>query len=361
MVIGSVGMISAVGHDAASSTAAIRAGVGRPRPLPGLATLDLDAGAARAAVGHPIDGVTNGFAGVGLWKRLGERAVSDLLRQGSNSRDRSRWSSAGLLLVLPLLDPHRFLLDEAVDPEALRSDVGVALVELLELPIVPSNVEVLCGGHAGTLAALEMAIARISSGVVERCVVLAVDSYVDDCSLAWLASGMRLKMDEEPTGLVPGEAGGCFIVESAAAARRAGNSPRVAVKTVRTGHTRKRWSDSTGRDGIELARTLETVVAGGAPFAGDVLIDLNGEGWRAREIGGALTRLQGVFGPGVRWLTPATSLGDTGAASAAVAVCVAVGAHQRGWARGAESLVVSMSDDGAVGAARIGALHPDRG
>ena len=358
-VITSLGMISAVGHSVRSSVAAIRAGISRPRPLPGARDLDLDEGAARAFVGHPIDGVTNGFAGVGRWKRLGERAGRDLLRGTSGLADRLRGGRAALLVALPVLEPERFLLDDPVPPDALRSDVGGALAKLLDLPFAPEAIEVLCGGHAGALAALERASALIAGGSVDLCLVLALDSYLDGASLDWLAAASRLKADDHPTGLLPGEAGACFLVESPSAARRAKVTPVAEVKAVRTGHSQKPWSDAA-RNGIELSATIRAALAG-APFSGDLVLDLNGETWRAQELGCALPRVSDVLGSEVRWLTPAESLGDTGAASGAVGLSVAIGALERGWSLTTEALVVSMSEDGAVAAARIGAVRPGKG
>jgi len=86
------------------------------------------------------------------------------------------------------------------------------------------------------------------------------------------------------------------------------------------------------------------------PFNGDLISDCNGEEWRAQELGSARMRLGNELGNATRFLFPGSSMGDVGAASAALGICLGVRALQRGYARGDQSLVIASSDYGAVGA-----------
>jgi len=83
-----------------------------------------------------------------------------------------------------------------------------------------------------------------------------------------------------------------------------------------------------------------------------MIVDLNGEEWRAKELGGALARL-GPRMTGCRLSTPATSLGECGAASGGVGLCMAIRAFEREYAASSQSIVASMSDSGAFSAIRI--------
>ena len=82
-----------------------------------------------------------------------------------------------------------------------------------------------------------------------------------------------------------------------------------------------------------------------------LLGDLNGLERRAGDWGHALVRLRSAVDLGhlPLWL-PALSFGETGAASGALAVCLAARAFERGYAPGGHALVWLASENGARGA-----------
>jgi 3-oxoacyl-[acyl-carrier-protein] synthase-1 len=106
---------------------------------------------------------------------------------------------------------------------------------------------------------------------------------------------------------------------------------------------------SAPRDGIAFGKLLEGLV--GASFDGDLLVDLNGEQWRASELGGAMARLGKRLGS-ARLLVPAVHVGEIGAAAAALALCFGVRSFRRGYARTGELLVTSLAESG-----RLAAIH----
>ena len=80
-----------------------------------------------------------------------------------------------------------------------------------------------------------------------------------------------------------------------------------------------------------------------------VYLDLNGEDAREADWGHALVRVRAALGTTPRFVRiPATSLGDTGAASGAIAICAAVRSHVRAYARAPEILVCSSAETGDV-------------
>ncbi len=102
-----------------------------------------------------------------------------------------------------------------------------------------------------------------------------------------------------------------------------------------------------------LQEALETA-SPDKPFQGDIVCDLNGENWRARELGSAWVRARGRLGEDVRLVAPAESLGETGAASGAVGVCVAVRSLLRRYSRSSQVVLLSSAESGHVGAMVLG-------
>jgi 3-oxoacyl-[acyl-carrier-protein] synthase-1 len=87
-----------------------------------------------------------------------------------------------------------------------------------------------------------------------------------------------------------------------------------------------------------------------------VVSDMNGEAYRSGEWGMIQARyMNGVNGE-KNLICPAKNIGDTGAASPGVGVCVAVRAMERGYLiegsgnRVGQALILSSSDDGERGA-----------
>src|SRR2546427_11842482 len=76
--------------------------------------------------------------------------------------------------------------------------------------------------------------------------------------------------------------------------------------------------------GMELTNVISQVLPSDSRFAGDLYADLNGEAWRAHELACARVRLAGRGAETARPIPPCDSLGDIGAPSGAVGVCMGV-------------------------------------
>ncbi|NOJ81800.1 hypothetical protein HNV28_26285 [Myxococcus xanthus] len=244
--------------------------------------------------------------------------------------------------------------DASPSTEPVRLAYLEPLLEALQLPIEERNAEVLCLGHAGALHAIHQAKHWMESHGLERLIVVAVDSYCEPLTLEWLAGHRRLKTLTNPCGLMPGEAGACFLLESTLSARRRQPPMQVGVSSaaVREEHADPGQGGRNPGDVLAgcLAESLAGDIAGGA-FGGSLVLDLNGENWRSSEWGYARVRLRDYLRDDVQLMLPATSVGDTGAASGAVNVCVAIRALARGYARSDKVLVASSSERGHVGSA----------
>lgn len=358
IVISSLGMVSSVGRDVVTACAAIRAGIVRARPLTYFQVLDETSQEMEPITGHPLRGLTEGFTIIGRWLQLARACVADLLHQGAlpDSSHASFWRSTGVLAVTPYHNDDRFG-SEASDASSSTEPVRLAylqpLLDALRLPIDERNADILCLGPAGAIHAIHQASRWMATRGLERLLVIAVDSYCDPLTLEWLAGYRRLKTPENPYGLMPGEAGACFLLESAASARRRQPPMWFATSSVAVRVEQNHFFSRKPNVGVALAESLEETLTGAAlkgPFTGSLVSDLNGENWRANEWGYARLRLEQRLAEGFHLILPAISLGDTGAASGAVGVCVAARALARGYARAEQILVVSSSERGHVGA-----------
>ncbi|WP_437933923.1 hypothetical protein [Sorangium sp. So ce341] len=353
LAITSVGLICSVGHDAATSAAAIRAGLSRTTLLAHFEVLDSETHESLPLTGHAVEGISDGFSGVGRWTRMAARAVLDLVRSGSLPAldDASAWSRTAVALVTPALDSERFTYVEQCHPDRIARSYAEPLLSSLGGAIPASRASVIPAGHAGAAQVIAEA-SRLMPHPLERILLIAADSWLDAVSLDWAASSGGLKGREWPVGFAPGEAAAAILIE-----RRKSTGASVAGRCAMIAGAC--WSGATAEeiDDVGRARALADVAASalsrsGAelPFAGDLIVDLNGEPWRARQFALALGRLQPAHLGRYRLVTPAASVGDTGAASGALALVCAARASLRGYNSGRDILILSSSDDGDVGA-----------
>jgi 3-oxoacyl-[acyl-carrier-protein] synthase I len=358
-LISGLGMISSIGPDVATSCAALRAGLVRPREIPYFSLLASESQRATPVIGRPIHGYTEGLGTVALWIRLGLACLQDLIGFGRlpcNS-DGTFWSMTGLIAATPSLDSSRFDSDEPITSEIIRADYLEPLIGLLDYPIRQRNVDSICIGHVGAISAVKRAQTMITRQQVERVIVLAVDSYLDPSTLEWLDEHNRLKTADNPVGIIPGEAGACFMIESRASSTKRSATICAALGDPALGEEAHFPSDDP-ITGVGLSTTLSEALLRAAVrrlFEGDVISDCNGEPWRARELGSARVRLSDKLGSRANFIFPCASLGEIGAASGTVAVCAAARSLQRGYATGEAVVIISRSEQGEVGA--IGVMN----
>jgi 3-oxoacyl-[acyl-carrier-protein] synthase-1 len=352
-----VGAVTSVGYDAATACSSIRAGITRPSLIEEFEVLDMAEQEPIGLTGHPLGEATRGFSGVGRWLQMAAMALRDLASSGSipETADQVFWSSTICYVVLPFLDPRRF------DPtgthgteEALRASFVKPLLRRCEPWFAPAETILLPRGRIGSLHAILMAARQLSEGRVRRGLVLAVDSLLDEPALLWLAQSRRLKEDDNPVGLSPGEAAVAFLVEQSDAARRRGALPIANVAAVATAREPNVFMAGERSLGEGIADVVQRALAEAdvaMPYRSDVLTDLNGESWRSTEYGNARTRVPSRLWQGHRIAMPASSVGDVGAAMTALELLVACHSLERGYAAGRDVLLMSSDEYGDVGAA----------
>jgi len=354
LVITEFGMVTSVGHDAATSCAAIRAGITRAAPLPQAQVLDPDTQTMIPAAGHPVFALTEGASAVARWLTLARHAFLDL--RGSDSlaatNDEQFWARTGLALVTPVLDDERFMFFAAVQPGAIQTSYVDPLVRSLAVGIDPSHVYLLSEGRTGAVRAIGSMESVLAKKQLDRLVILSADSGLDGHSLAWFMESERLKQADQPAGLMPGEAAAALLIETEDAARARGARCRARLSAAVTDSEPHGFVNGERQHGRATARVLGSALrsAGAVAFSGDVITDLNGEAWRAYEFGAASVQVSRSLLNDPRIITPAMSIGDVGAASALVESIVAVRAFERGYATSTSTLVACMSASGRVGA-----------
>jgi 3-oxoacyl-[acyl-carrier-protein] synthase-1 len=212
---------------------------------------------------------------------------------------------------------------------------------------------------SGALA-LANACESLQGGRAEIALVCGVDSLLHNPTLRPLLSAGRLKSSATPSGLIPGEAGACFIVETAAHARRRKAEVLARVEAIALEQEDVPTGPEAPVTVTALGRALERAqTAGGAARSFTrVLSDLNGERWRFLEWALAETRFPRLLAPGTRHWHPADVLGDVGAAFIPLAVVLAARAFARGYAGTGPVLILASSERGERSA--IALAPPER-
>jgi 3-oxoacyl-[acyl-carrier-protein] synthase-1 len=239
--------------------------------------------------------------------------------------------------------------------EVLLEPIGESLAPGAYL----AGLEVVELGHSAAIAAVQRAEEGMARREFDRAIVLAVDSLLDSMTLEWLTGENRVKCDANPTGLAPGEAAACLLLEQPERAR-GGRRPWMTLRGAALRREKASFVSGDTNQGDALCASIRAARSRAGVSSGlyaDIITDQNGENWRASELAYARIKLREELGPGCRFLHPAASIGDTGAASGGVALCFAACAFRRGFARGDSALVLSSTERGDVGAALVGAAE----
>ncbi len=213
--------------------------------------------------------------------------------------------------------------------------------------------ELVQAGGASAQLALERAAASIGSGGADTCLIGAADSQLQLRVTRWLEDANRLKCSYLSDGLIPGEGVAFLVVEDPARARMRGALPLARVASV--AHAREAATvdsrlPNTARGLTDAVRHALSDASVPARSLAAVWCDLNGESYRAREW--AFTEIR-VEIPGTTVLMhPADCHGDLGTASDAVLLGLATLA-QAARVHGAGPLLVFSGSDGETRAATV--------
>ncbi|WP_414640787.1 beta-ketoacyl synthase N-terminal-like domain-containing protein [Archangium sp.] len=289
--------------------------------------------------------------------RLSTHALADLLwYSGLQQAEQGFWRNTALYMGL---SPTR---DESIDfyDDLLEEQLVEEAARHVGLPIAAKDRVTFFQGHASALVALHQAASAIQQGHLERAIICGVDSLVGPDELQVLYEQERLKTPARSRGLMAGEASAAFLVEPLSLALRRQAPLQCLVGAIEVGQEPRPRAEGGLPMGLELSKVIDRSLRSSSRV-GTLYGDLNGEDSRASEWGGARVRLQSRHDlSGAVELWPATSLGDTGAASGALSVVAAARSLSRGHTAPGEVLVWSSADSGEVASALLRRHEPSR-
>lgn len=339
LVIDAIGLVCAVGRSATAACAAIRAGVSRRRPLPGQTTLSAD-GEGEASTGHSVPIVTSGYALFARWRRLARAALLDLRsRLAADDDSVEAWRRTLAIVVAPP-PAERSLFDEPRSETQWSTEHAEPLLRSAGIAIPSERMMV----HVDSLSASALAAvpALLRDRGCNRVVLVVGDSCVEEGASRLLAEAGRLWMPDRPVGVSPGEAGVAVLL-------RANATEGLAIVGIATQHVDVADDADRALAGDRLA---ECVLHASRQANGNHslrwITDLNGETWRASQLGHARVRLAATDLTARAFDTPASSTGDTGTAQFFVGIALAHHLHGRTGER--DFLVTSSTYGGEVAA-----------
>jgi 3-oxoacyl-[acyl-carrier-protein] synthase-1 len=330
------GMVTAVGLDAPSAAAAMRA------RLDGFQETRFPGGDGGWLIGAPVP-MPRGFIGE---KRMAHMAAAAIL-ECFDAVPAARTAATPLILCLAeTARPGR----PVADPASLVRRIGA--ITGIEAGTRARAVE---HGRPSGVAALQQA-ARLIAGGARHVVIAGIDSYLTTLSVAHFAAERRLLMPGNADGFIPGEAAAAIIV---------GPPGSGAFRLASLGLAREPAFIYNGldADGAHLplrgdgmvAAYRQALDAAGIEMrdVGYRISDLIGESWFFRQSALASLRLVRGHHGFQDLLSPAESVGNVGAAVVPMMIGLAMTAARKGYDGGDPVLVEASGDDGACGVALL--------
>lgn len=342
-----LGVTSPLGDTAATTAAAVRAGVSRRRESAFLNHRG-DPMITAQIPDAALPALAPALADRPPRHRRLLRIATHALREAT--RDLADTSRVPLLLALPEPLPGSDSPFDASLLVDLQIQAGLALRTDLGALAPP--------GRAGALAALPAAAALLRDPAVPFVLVGGVDSYIDADLLARLDGERRVTAVGVRDGFAPGE--GAAFVLLARERELPGSRARAALGPAGLGHEPGHRHSGVPHRGDGLADAVREALRGrAAGSVRSVHAGLNGEHEGARAWGVAAVRSSDGFAPDLRVLHPADCLGDPGAAMAPTAIALAAIDLERGDLAG--PVLIWCACDGPLRAAAVLDDHADPG
>lgn len=335
------GAVTAAGLDAFQTAAAIRAhvtGFSACIPLP---PPDEPLLGARVPAGFGLRKTENDWL-----VNLSARAIRQVLQVPNLPR------RLGLMLALP----------EAFRRHPGCRDAPEDLVRKIELTLGWGfeRAYLLAEGSAGALGALEFASELIRDRVIEACLIGGVDSLLNQQDIGRLRSAKRIHEPKNPQGVIPGEGAAILLVGR--------DHGRPALARVLGAASEREINPANGNrysQGHALLNCMKraTAISGlDEPALSMRVSSMNGERYAAWESAIAVPRFYRSRREHLTNCLIASSVGDIGAASGALAAAIASIAIAAGYASGPNVICEAASEDGlraaCVIAPAIGAAPP---
>jgi len=372
-----IGMMSSLG-DANNGCAAARAGLSRPTELPLAVTLE-DEIMPVALAGYQCF-LAEGFQEYGRLSYLAYLAIVDLVKQ----YPKSAVQESSILVVIPAscerpsLDRQSASLGQS--GKSLFSQFFTNLLATKSLKLDGRSLYIFEDGEAGIAKALASAQQILSLGKSRSCLIVSVDSFLDDVTLEAFVLANRIRTPDISQGFLPGEAATAFLLEPAKQAA----TPLAMLGSMAMDvedyqfplpfelfteepkltngsdegegdNADNSGEDDAGDDGHldtparVYAKVIESAVVQVATEGLCAFFkDLNGEVTKANEWGQMIIRLPTdlSFVRDQPWDMPALSFGHIGCATMGAAVCMAIRGGNRGYLKNHKVLICGGSDRG---------------
>ncbi|MGX5840898.1 beta-ketoacyl synthase N-terminal-like domain-containing protein [Mesorhizobium sp. ArgA1] len=327
--IASIGMVTAVGLDAPSACAAMRA------RLDGFQETRFVGPAGGWLIGAPVPLPRN-------W--IGEKRIAHLaagaICEAFEAIPQARGQTALILCLAEEDRPGRPVRDNSA---LLRRIAEIVEIE----PHARSRI--VAHGRPSGHVALDQARKMITSGEAPYVIIAGVDSYLTAPAIAHYLNKSRLLASDNPNGFIPGEA---------AAAVLCTRPERGGFRLFGLGLSHEPASIYNARD---LPLRGDGMTAAYRTAFGETGIEMNRLGYRISDLIGeqywfkqsalaSLRLLRGRHDFQDIW-SPGESLGNVGAAAGPLMIGMAWTAARKGYAAGNPVLIEASNDAGACGAA----------
>lgn len=341
VAVTALGLISPVGLNAAATCAALRASITRlqehPSFLPRLPEPPL--AEAEKAIVAPVPPFREPRSHV---ERLLELAMPPMKELVAGARMvRKDFAATRFFFSLPGSNSGR---------PGLASGQDFVLPYFERLAISPAEPpQIYREGQTGMFTALMNAVQALRQGTSRFCVLVGVESYLDQATLRWLDETWRLKSLRNIDGFIPGECASVVLLETPRQAKARGQPVLARIRGLGSA-TEERTIES---DRLSSARGLVQAIRSAVeavPQQGPMwtICDLNGESYRAHEWGLAYTRMAELSGlqlQRVLW-HPSDCIGDVGAASGGLYLAMVSRAFARGYAPAERALLWTSASGG---------------
>lgn len=325
---------SALGLTAATSAAAVRAGISRVGDHPFMVD-DLGDPLLSAVV----QGVDPTMTGPSRMVELLSKPVAAL---GTRLVQLQSLASLPVFVAVP---EHRPGWTEA-DEQSLVAQLTTWFIRSLN-----PNAQVVVAerGHASALVGIDKAKTCIEARVSEAAVVLAVDSYFHADTVDWLLEHDKLVTAKTRSSFIPGEAAGTVVLMA--------DMPRRAMRLPTLGLVRSAAAarepipidsdeESFGHGMSYAVRQAATSLQLPNERVNGLYLDVNGERYRGQEWGFVALRSGHAFVDPIDYVAPAGRWGDLGAASGLLFTALAEQAWARRYAKGPRAMMCAGSESG---------------
>lgn len=329
----SAGMVTAVGLDRTSASAALRG------KIDGFQETRFASGDGWQ-IGAPVPLPRNWIGE----RRLAHLAAGSIVDALSPMRDQV----GRLALVLCLAEtarPGRLVVDAEGFASRVREFAGLGS----RTPTF--TVE---HGRPSGFVALERADAILKRGNADHVLIVGVDSLLTRGAVAHFAGRRRLLTPANSNGFLPGEAAAAILCAP-------GSPTHFALTGIGLGRERAFIYNGLGEDGLDLplrgdgmtAAYSDAMNEAGVTLAGIEyrISDLIGEQYWFKQTALAALRLERGRSEFQDLWSPGEMLGNVGAAVVPLMVAMALSAYEKGYDPGSPVLIEASGDDGACGAA----------